>query len=58
VTAWRVDGGDVALRPGEGVFIRRGIVHGFRNDTQGPAICLCVLTPGVLGPNFFGSWRP
>lgn len=52
-TTWRVDGSDVALRPGETVFIRRGIVHGFRNDTAEPATCLCVLTPGVLGPGYF-----
>jgi hypothetical protein len=35
------------------VFIKRGVIHGFRNDTQEPAKCLCVLTPGVLGPVYF-----
>ncbi len=50
---WRVDGQDVALAPGQSVFIRRGVVHGFRNDSQAPATCLCVLTPGVLGPGYF-----
>ena len=35
VTTWRVDGSDGAVGPGETVFIRRGIVHGFRNDTAG-----------------------
>jgi hypothetical protein len=34
-------------------FIKRGVVHGFRNDTQEPATCLCVLSPGVLGPSYF-----
>ena len=53
VTTWRVDGRELSLRPGETVFIRRGIVHGFRNDTAEPAQCLCVLTPGVLGPGYF-----
>ena len=53
VTTWRVDGRELSLRPGETVFIRRGIVHGFRNDTAEPATCLCVLTPGVLGPGYF-----
>jgi hypothetical protein len=28
-------------------------VHGFRNDTQGPAKCLCILSPGVLGTAYF-----
>lgn len=53
VSTWRVDGSDVALAPGETVFIRRGVVHGFRNDTAEPATCLCALTPGVLGPGYF-----
>lgn len=50
---WRIDGSDVAIKPGETVFIRRGIVHGFRNDTQEAATCLCILSPGVLGPAYF-----
>src|SRR5215212_7803472 len=52
-TTWRVDGQDIALAPGQTVFIRRGVVHGFRNDTQQAATCLCLLTPGVLGPGYF-----
>jgi quercetin dioxygenase-like cupin family protein len=50
---WRIDGTDMVLHPGETVFIKRGIVHGFRNDAQQPGKCLCVLTPGVLGPGYF-----
>jgi quercetin dioxygenase-like cupin family protein len=53
VMTWRVDGEDISVGPGQSVFIRRGIVHGFRNDTQEPASCLCVLSPGVLGPAYF-----
>ena len=53
VTTWRVDGSDIALQPGDTVFIRRRIVHGFHNDTQAPARCLCILSPGVLGPGYF-----
>src|ERR1700737_2284028 len=52
-TAWRGDGHDIALSPGQSIFIRRGVAHGFRNDTQQPASCFCVLTPGVLGPGYF-----
>jgi quercetin dioxygenase-like cupin family protein len=50
---WRVDGRDIAVGPGESVFIRRGIVHGFRNDGQAAATCLCILSPGVLGSGYF-----
>ena len=52
-TVWRIDGQDVTLAPGQTVFIRRGIVHAFRNDGAEPGTCLCVLTPGVLGPAYF-----
>jgi quercetin dioxygenase-like cupin family protein len=52
-STWRVDGRDIAAGPGHTVFIRRGIVHSFRNDTREPARCLCALTPGVLGPAYF-----
>jgi len=50
---FQVDGRDVPVGPGGSVFIRRGVVHGFRNDTRAPATCLSVLTPGVLGPGYF-----
>ncbi|WP_424814571.1 cupin domain-containing protein [Roseococcus sp. YIM B11640] len=50
---FRVDGRDIAIGPGQSVFIRRGIVHGFRNDGDAPGTCLCVLTPGILGPGYF-----
>jgi hypothetical protein len=48
-----MDGEDVVLEPGQSIFIKRGIVHGFRNDAQEAASCLCILTPGVLGPGYF-----
>ena len=41
------------LKPGQSTFIKRGIVHAFRNDTQEATTCLCILTPGVLGPGYF-----
>jgi hypothetical protein len=53
VSTWRVDGQDIALEPGQSIFIKRGIVHAFRNDSQGATTCLCILTPGVLGPGYF-----
>jgi quercetin dioxygenase-like cupin family protein len=52
-STWRIDGRDIDLAPGETVFIRRGIVHGFANRSSGPASCLCTLSPGVLGPQYF-----
>ncbi|WP_267425717.1 cupin domain-containing protein [Methylobacterium sp. GC_Met_2] len=52
-TTWRIAGQDVPVGPGESVFIARGVVHGFRNDGNGEATCLSLLTPGVLGPEYF-----
>jgi quercetin dioxygenase-like cupin family protein len=53
ISTWRIDGSDVDVAPGETAFIRRGVVHGFANRTTEPASCLCTLTPGVLGPQYF-----
>ena len=53
VSTWRIDGKDIDLKPGETIFIERGIVHGFSNRSGAPARALCLLTPGVLGPAYF-----
>jgi len=52
-STWEVDGRDIEVVPGRTVFIKRGIVHGFTNRSGEPAMCLCVLTPGMLGPAYF-----
>lgn len=49
----RISGQDRPVGPGDSVFIAKGVVHGFRNDSTRPARCLCILTPGVLGPEYF-----
>ncbi|WP_407530108.1 cupin domain-containing protein [Methylobacterium oryzisoli] len=38
---------------GDVLFIPRGAVHGFDNRSGATATCLNVLTPGVLGPEYF-----
>ena len=48
-----VDGTPHSLNPGDNLFIPRGVVHGFDNRSGAPARCLAVLTPGVLGPEYF-----
>ena len=52
-STWRIAGRDVDLAPGESIFIPRGVVHGFENRSGAEARCLCILTPGVLGPGYF-----
>ena len=44
---FRVDGKDTDIAPGQTVFIKRGIVHSFTNNSGAPATCLATLTPGV-----------
>ena len=48
-----IDGRDVAIGPGDSLFIPRGAVHGFYNRSDAPATMLAVLSPGVLGPAYF-----
>lgn len=50
---FRIDGAEVLIEEGASAFIPRGAVHDFRNLSAAPAACLCVLTPGVLGPQYF-----
>lgn len=53
VSTWTIDGQDIEIGPGASVFIKRGVVHGFTNRSAGPTTCLCILCPGVLGPQYF-----
>lgn len=48
-----VEGEARLLGAGETIFIPRGKVHGFQNHSGASARFLCVLTPGVLGPEYF-----
>ncbi|MBP0492048.1 cupin domain-containing protein [Roseomonas indoligenes] len=51
--AFTVAGETHELTPGHSLFIPRGVVHGFQNHSGAVAKCLSVLTPGVLGPEYF-----
>jgi quercetin dioxygenase-like cupin family protein len=48
-----VAGDEVELAPGEVVFIPRGVVHQFENRSDSDAMALAVVTPGLLGPEYF-----
>ncbi|MEZ5931025.1 MAG: cupin domain-containing protein [Alphaproteobacteria bacterium] len=50
---YTIGGVDHHLGPGDEVFVPRNVVHGFDNRTNDVAKCLCILTPGVLGPEYF-----
>ena len=52
VVRYTIDGEPHDLGPGDTAFMPRNVVHGFCNPTDATAKCLCVLTPGVLGPEY------
>jgi len=50
---WTVEGERHDVGPGEVLCIRRGAVHRFENEGEVEARALGVVTPGVLGPDYF-----
>lgn len=52
-STWTVDGETVELAPGDALCIPRGSVHAFDNHGDADATALTVVTPGLLGPDFF-----
>ena len=53
VLTWTVGGGPVDVGPGDTLFIPRGTVHQFDNAHDVDASALAVVTPGILGPDYF-----
>ena len=48
-----VAGDEVELSPGEVLFIPRGVVHQFENRSDDDAMALAIVTPGILGAEYF-----
>jgi quercetin dioxygenase-like cupin family protein len=53
VVTFTVEGKPVDIGPGETCFIPRGAVHGFDNLKQIDVKALAIITPALLGPDFF-----
>lgn len=53
VVTFTVAGKSVDIGPGQSCFIPRGAVHGFNNLHPMPVKALAVITPALLGPDFF-----
>jgi len=53
VLTWIIDGVPIDVGPGEAVCIGRGAVHHFDNTGEVDAKALAVVTPGILGPDYF-----
>jgi quercetin dioxygenase-like cupin family protein len=48
-----VDGETTELRPGDALLIPRGVVHRFDNFHDTDAKALGIVSPGILGPDYF-----
>jgi quercetin dioxygenase-like cupin family protein len=53
VITFTIEGKPVDIAQGESYFIPRGVVHGFNNFSTENSKALAVITPALLGPNFF-----
>jgi quercetin dioxygenase-like cupin family protein len=53
VLTWTVEGAPTDVGPGEALHIPRGAVHHFDNTGDVKASALAVVTPGILGPDYF-----
>ena len=53
VLTWTVEGTSIDVRAGEALLIPRGAVHQFANTAEVDAKALAIVTPGVLGPEYF-----
>ena len=53
VLTWTVEGTPTDVGPGEALCIPRGAVHQFDNTADADAKALAVVTPGILGPDYF-----
>lgn len=57
-TTWTVEGVTTDVAPGEALCIPRGAVHGFVNRGTEDATALAIVTPGLLGPDYFRELAP
>ena len=53
VLTWTIEGTPTDIGPGEVLCIRRGAVHQFDNTHDVDAKAVAVVTPGILGPDYF-----
>jgi len=53
VLTWTIEGTPIDVGPGQALLIPRGTVHKFDNTGHSDAKALAVVTPGILGPDYF-----
>jgi len=55
VMTFTVNGQQTDIEPGQILYIPRGAPHGFNNFKQTTAKALAVVTPALIGPDFFSE---
>jgi mannose-6-phosphate isomerase-like protein (cupin superfamily) len=53
IATWTVNGKEIQVKPGQLLSIPRGTVHSHNNLHNHTARMACLLTPGLLGPEYF-----
>jgi quercetin dioxygenase-like cupin family protein len=53
VLTWTIEGTPTDVGPGEALFVPRGAVHRFDNNGEVDARALAIVSPGILGPDYF-----
>lgn len=53
VLTWTVEGTTIDVGPGDALVIPRGAVHQFDNRGENDVTQLAIVTPGILGPDYF-----
>jgi quercetin dioxygenase-like cupin family protein len=53
VLTWTLEGIPIEIGPGQVLFIPRGAAHHFANTSDVDASALVIVTPGILGPDYF-----
>ncbi|WP_263382533.1 cupin domain-containing protein [Granulicella arctica] len=53
ITTWTIDGVVTQLHPGQQLFVPRGSHHTYANLHPHSSRMICLVTPGLLGPEYF-----
>jgi mannose-6-phosphate isomerase-like protein (cupin superfamily) len=53
IITWTVAGQQIQIGPGQQLHIPRGVAHTYLNMHKSTARMMCILTPGLVGPEYF-----
>jgi mannose-6-phosphate isomerase-like protein (cupin superfamily) len=53
IATWNIQGKKIDIGPGKQLFIPRGTVHSYSNMQSDTCRMMCLLTPGLVGPEYF-----